>query len=151
MRTLGLNNGVIAIYEDEPRSESVLPSDGPLPVVPPGRKVVAVAGGESTEPFLNSNACVLLDDATTICLPGINGGTAGPANAIAIGVMRIDGLCSAFSDGSVKCREGCLPPYPCSSDGSFLLGSPAVTVTSNGSFFACAKLESDAGNQSAGH
>jgi hypothetical protein len=138
VRTLGpADNGVVAIYEDDTLSP-VMPSGGPLPVVPPGRKVVAVAGGQSAEPFINSNACVLLDDATTICLPGINGGTAGPANAIAIGVMRLEGLCSAFSDGSVKCQHGCLPPYQCSSDGSFLLGSPAVTVTSNGNFFACA-------------
>jgi hypothetical protein len=54
--------------------------------------------------------------------------------------MRIQGLCSAFADGSVRCRTACLPPYPCSSDGSFQLGSPAQTVTSNGSFFACALL-----------
>jgi hypothetical protein len=140
VRTLGpADNGVVAIYEDGTLSP-VLPSGGPLPDLPLGRKVVAVAGGQSVEPFLNSNACVVLDDATTICLPGINGGQTGPADAIAIGVMRLEGLCSAFSDGSVKCQHGCLPPYQCSSDGSFLLGSPAVTVTSNGSYFACALL-----------
>jgi hypothetical protein len=131
------DNGVVAIYEDGTLSP-VLPSGGALPDVPPGRKVVAVAGGQASESVLNVSACVLLDDGTTICLPGVTGNNIGPANAIAIGVMRVQGLCSAFSDGSVSCQHICLPPYQCSSDGSFLLGSPAVTVTSNGNFFACA-------------
>jgi hypothetical protein len=131
--------GVGVLYEDGTLVE--LPLGSPVPVVPPGHKVVAVAGsGDTSDVFVDMSACVLLDDATTICLPGINGKDTGPVNAIAIGVMRNDGLCSAFSDGSVKCEHGCLAPYSCASDGSFLLGSPAVTVSSNGSFFACALL-----------
>ena len=67
----------------------------------------------------------------------------GPVNAIAIGVEYPRGLCSAFSDGSVRCQnQTCVQPtyYQCSGDGSFALGAPVVAMTSNGTNFGCAVL-----------
>jgi hypothetical protein len=133
--------GIVALYEDGTLSRvpccgSPPPADAPLPVVPSGRKVVAVAGGNES----SDDTCVLLDDASTTCLDGNRDSRTGPAGASAIGVMRLGGLCAAFSGGSVRCRQPCRSPYPCSDDGSFLLSSPAVTVTSNGEEFACALL-----------
>jgi hypothetical protein len=142
VRALGpADSGIVALYEDGTLSRipccgSPPPAESPLPVVPSGRTVVSVAGGESN----GDRTCVLLDDATTICQDRNLKDRTGPAGAIAIGVMRLGGLCSAFSDGSVRCRQSCRSPYPCSNDGAFLLSSPAVTVTSNGEEFACALL-----------
>jgi hypothetical protein len=140
------NGGVVALYEDGTLSPE-LPGGDPVLALPSGRKAVAVAGGVGE----GAVTCALLDDATTVCSEY----STQPANAIAIGVMRIGGLCSAFSDGSVKCDPfqfctqsnpcpfalgACPQGYPCSSDGSYLLGSAAQVVTSNGNDFACALL-----------
>jgi hypothetical protein len=126
--------GLVALYDDGSVSP-MLPNGGTVPMFTSDHKVLAVAGAWGAA----ATTCYLLDDGTTTCSEG----TDGPANAIAIGVERDRGLCSAFADGSVRCdSQNCVQPtyYQCSSDGSFALGAPAVIVTSNGSQFACALL-----------
>jgi hypothetical protein len=126
--------GLVALYDDGSVSPE-LPNGGTVPLFTSDHKVLAVAGSEGV------GTCFLLDDGTTTCVDDANR-FEGPANAIAIGVELSGGLCSAFSDGSVRCREQTLsqPCYFCVGDGSIALGTPAVTVTSNGTNFACALL-----------
>jgi hypothetical protein len=128
-------DGVAALYEDGTLSPQL--PNGMVPVLTSVHKALAVAGG------FGADTCVLLDDGSTVCVAGDGTLNAdGPLDAIAIGVERGGGLCSALSDGSVWCHAGCIFPiyYQCSSDGSFVLGKPAAMVTSNGSQFACALL-----------
>lgn len=129
--------GLVALYDDG--SVSPMLPGGTAPAFTSDHKVLAVAGSWAATAI----GCYLLDDGTTTCGGAGAANWDGPANAIAIGVERGRGLCSAFSDGSVKCQfQSCGQPNysQCSSDGSFALGAPAVTVTSNGSQFACALL-----------
>ena len=125
-------NGVIALYDDGTIGH--LPGGVDLP--PFDHKVVAVAGSAAFP-----GTCVLFDDATTACGVGADGTVAlnGPANAIAIGVQHEAALCSALSDGSIHCLEGC---STASCEASFDLGAAAVAVTSNGEEFSCALLAS---------
>ena len=127
--------GLVALYDDGTISPQL--PNGRDPILTSDRKAIAVAGAVGT------GTCVLFDDGTSTCTDGDAFSFVGPANAIAIGVERDHGLCSAFSDGSVECQsQSCGQPtyYQCSSNGSFALGAAAVTVTSNGSQFACALL-----------
>jgi hypothetical protein len=124
--------GVMAVYEDGTVSP-LLPGSTTAPTF--DRKVIAVAGSAT------SSTCFLFDDATTACMDGSPRSL--PAGVIAIGAERVGGFCTVGSDGAVTCREKfCDQPtyYPCAADGSFSLGVPAVSVTSNGTEFACALL-----------
>jgi hypothetical protein len=133
--------GVVALYDDGTISP-MLPG-GTVPVLASAHKAVAVAGGVFSG---STGTCVLFDDATTTCVDGQGGGGTPlnrPANAIAIGVERIGGLCSILSNGRIWCASlNCIQPtyYQCSSDGSIDLGAPGVAVTSNGTYFSCALM-----------
>jgi hypothetical protein len=127
--------GVMAVYQDGTLSAE-LPGGSTSPSPTFDRKAIAVAGSAT------SATCVLFEDATTAC---VNGSPSYlPKNdVIAIGAERVGGFCTARSDGTVMCHEQyCAQPtyYSCAADGSFDLGVPAVSVSSNGTEFACALL-----------
>jgi hypothetical protein len=127
--------GVMAVYEDGTLSPE-LPGGSASPAPTFDRKVIAVAGSAT------SSTCVLFEDATTACVNGVPS-YLSKNGVIAIGAERVGGFCTAQSDGTVKCHEQyCARPtyYPCAADGSFNLGVPAVSVSSNGTEFACALL-----------
>ncbi|HEX4406546.1 MAG TPA: hypothetical protein VH560_17025 [Polyangia bacterium] len=128
-------DGTFALYADGSVSPQL--PNGTVPLFTSASEVLAVAGSAGNAP-----TCYLLADHTTTCMEG--GATRRESsNALAIGVELDGGLCSALSDGSVQCdAQRCVSPtnYPCTSDGAFVLGAPAVAVTSNGTNFACALL-----------
>jgi hypothetical protein len=134
-------NAVMALYTDG----TVVSVDPPaVEQVAFGGTPITVGGSYATRP------CAILSDGSTVCLS--SGSTpdtvAFPTDVVALGVQLFSGLCALRANGAVQCAAAAnlcqasgTSPYWCADDlGTIALGQPAVSITNNGSDFACSLL-----------